>query len=350
MKLLTVALFGLTATSIFAQDQHFTQFYASPLTLNPALVGAMEGTYRGSLIYRDQWKNVLEKPYKTVTAAVDLRLKPKFGRKSSHDGLGIGMVFFSDKVPGIEFSTNQIAVVGAYHKALGPFGDQFLSLGFQAGIAQRAIGYEFLTFNDQFNGRNGYTDPTQEVLPENNYSFGDYSVGLHYTYAPARKIGVFAGLAMHHLLEPQQSFYYNEDLPEAERGDSKLYRKYTAHLGMIIPLSDGIQLSPRGMVSKQGPHMEINSGGNFRFSISDSKSSAIHLGSWTRPVTTRNNKFALDAIVALVGLEYENFLLGLSYDISFNPLPGNPKRQGAFELSLAFLGNYDNDLLLCPKF
>ena len=51
--------------SVSAQDAYFTQFYANPLELNPALTGAVEGTYRVSLSYRDQWSGLVDNPYKT---------------------------------------------------------------------------------------------------------------------------------------------------------------------------------------------------------------------------------------------------------------------------------------------
>ena len=67
----------------------------------------------------------------------------------------------------MNFSTNQIMVSGAYHKALNPESDQFLSLGYQIGMVQRNINYDQLTFDDQFNGTDLFDDPTAEVFPEN---------------------------------------------------------------------------------------------------------------------------------------------------------------------------------------
>jgi hypothetical protein len=60
-------------TRLTAQDKHFTQFYAAPLALNPALTGALDGKYRVSTIYRDQWRKVLDEPIKTFAVGADLR-------------------------------------------------------------------------------------------------------------------------------------------------------------------------------------------------------------------------------------------------------------------------------------
>ena len=45
------------SNAIKAQDEHFSQFYAIPVQMNPALAGASNGTYRISAINRDQWNN-----------------------------------------------------------------------------------------------------------------------------------------------------------------------------------------------------------------------------------------------------------------------------------------------------
>jgi Bacteroidetes-specific putative membrane protein len=165
--MLFVALCHLTLS---AQDKHFTQFYASPLTLNPALTGAMEGSYRVTANYRDQWRKVLDNPIRTFSAAADLRFDAN-KRKNSEDAIGLGIMFFNDKVSVVDFSTTQIAVSLAYHKALGIEQTQFLTVGVQGGLSQRNLTYGSLNFHDSFDGQTGYTLGSAEQLPINNFSF-----------------------------------------------------------------------------------------------------------------------------------------------------------------------------------
>ena len=155
---------------------------------------------------------------------------------------------------------------------------------------------------------------------------------------------VFAGLAIHHIVEPQMSFYGN-----AGEGD-KLYRKYSAQIAANIPLTDDnrVALLPRFLVARQGPHMEINTGTNFRIALGEYGGSALHFGSWLRPVRN-DDGMGLDAVVALAGFEFSNVLIGLSYDLNLRALQAK-QRQGAFEISIAYLGDYDNEEILCPKF
>lgn len=345
---LIVALFFSLLTGR-AQDQHFTQFYASPLTLNPALTGSFEGKYRFSLIYRDQWRNVLDNPFVTYSAAGDFRFRLNSRARKYKDAVGAGVLFYNDKVSVTGFSNNQIILSGAFHKSLSKKNDQFLSLGVQAGISQRNINYSGVNFQDQFNGSNGYTNPTGEELPENNFAHGDYSVGLNYSYAPERSFGLYAGATLHHIMEPSVSFFYDPEQPERNE-DSKLYRKYSAHLSLLIPLGQSIQFSPRALYHQQGPHAIANAGANLRFLINESNGTALHVGSWARAGRDEEANPFMDAVVILLGLEINNFLVGLSYDANLNELSNTGRNQGAFELSIAYLGEYEDDTVLCPKF
>lgn len=346
----TFSLLFLTI-GVFAQDKHFTQFYAAPLTLNPALTGTFDGRYRFSAIYRDQWRKVLDNPYQTFAAGLDLRFPISVGGYSSpyKDAAGVGLLFFNDVVPSVDFRTTQIALSGAFHKALNTQSNQYLSIGFQFGISQRSVGYSNLTFNDQFNGTTGYTDATGEDLPENNFAFGDISVGLNYSYAPRRGMAFFAGAAIHHILEPQVSFYYDKEEPD-QGGDNRLHRQYSVQLTAQLPITEGFTVSPRAIASLQGPHLEINAGTNFRMQLGEDSPAALHIGGWVRPVTTESNSLEIDAVVLMAGFEINNVLLGLSYDATLNDLNASRQGQGAFEVSIAYLGNYENEAILCPKF
>lgn len=347
-KLMLRSLFALIATvilqSLTAQDQHFTQFYAAPLTLNPALTGAFEGKYRVASIYRDQWRSVLDEPVQSFAVAGDFRFTPR-KRRVVEDAVGLGLIFNNDHVGVIDFNTTQIALSLAYHKSLNVDNDQFLSAGFQAGITQRGVSYSSLFFHDQFDGYSGYTGTTQEDLPANSFAYLDMNVGLNYTARIGDKSNIYAGLAYHHFNRPEISF--GSDVVEG----NKLYGKFSAQFAANLPIGgrqSRASFLPRVLVASQGPHLQTNAGANFRFLMGEYGTSALHIGSWVRPVKN-DGGFGLDAAVALVGFELNNVLLGLSYDLNIKAL-GAKQRQGAFEISIAYLGNYEGEGILCPKF
>lgn len=344
--LLIACLSGLQS-----QDQHFAQYFASPLTLNPALTGLYEGRYRVSFIYRDQWRKTLENPYNTFSGAADFRYFVNPRKRSYKDAFGVGVLFYSDRVAELNFSTNQFMLSGAYHKSLSRDNSQTLSLGFQLGIAQRNISYDQLTFEDEFNGTTGFEEgATGELFPENNFAFGDYQVGLNYSFVPEKGVAVYIGAAMHHITEPEQSFYFEATRDEEIQVSHKLQRKYSGYVNFRIPVGQNLQISPRALVYAQGPHMAANTGMNLRMLLNDLNGAAIHLGGWVRPVQNEQ-EFSMDSAIGFFGVELNNFLLGMSYDIGLNQLSTNTRHQGAFELSIAYLGQSDDDEAVpCPKF
>ena len=59
-KVLQLFVLTLVVLRASAQDPHFSQFYMAPMYLNPAMVGAFDGNYRLSGLFRGQWGSVLQ--------------------------------------------------------------------------------------------------------------------------------------------------------------------------------------------------------------------------------------------------------------------------------------------------
>ena len=139
--LVTAFALGLGLGGARAQDVHVTQFYASPLTLNPALTGAFDGQLRAGLTYRDQWRGLLPSPFVTTTGGLDFRFPLKLGGRDNGDAASVGAVFMTDKVREFDFSTNVVTISGGYHKLLDKRTRQILSVGLGGGIGQRNVTY-----------------------------------------------------------------------------------------------------------------------------------------------------------------------------------------------------------------
>jgi len=58
-RILQTLVLALSFSTVMAQDPHWSQFYIMPQSLNPALIGAFNGNYRASGIFRGQWGSVL---------------------------------------------------------------------------------------------------------------------------------------------------------------------------------------------------------------------------------------------------------------------------------------------------
>ncbi|MFT6485739.1 MAG: hypothetical protein ACJAWN_002469 [Neolewinella sp.] len=100
----------------------------------------------------------------------------------------------------------------------------------------------------------------------------------------------------------------------------------------------------------QGPHLVTSAGSNLRFLLDESNAAALHLGAYVRGVGN-DAGYGVDSAVSMFGIEFNSFLIGMSYDIGLNSLQTNRRHQGAFEINIAYLGKAnDDEAVPCPKF
>jgi hypothetical protein len=92
--LLTVTIYGTLASKALAQDPNFSQFFASPLTLNPAMTGKFDGVYRVAGNYRNQWPTIYN-AFTTYTASFDMGILKD--RIPEYDQFGVGILGFADQ-------------------------------------------------------------------------------------------------------------------------------------------------------------------------------------------------------------------------------------------------------------
>ena len=327
-----------------AQDAYFTQFYASPLELNPALTGAIEGSYRVSLAYRDQWNGMLDNPYRTFGMNADVRFE--IGQKQS-DYIGGGISFIADKVATFDFNTTGIKLSGAFHKNLDSRTQQYLSGGLYFGLLQKNVNVEQLSFNDQFNGLDGFTFGTLEQFPENNFGFLDIGLGLNYAVSPSDDLQFTLGGSIAHMNKPSATFGSRTEGNESP--DVELYSRFTAYVSSVIGLSDDIDLLPRFAFYSQGKYVQMNFGTNVRFALNRYNSNAAQFGAGLR-LARDLESISPSAAYLFAGIELGNFLLGINYDYNINDLVNERLGQGVLEFSVTFIGEYSNENTFCPSF
>src|SRR5688500_9716422 len=169
--LATVAVYTTTAP---AQDLHFSQFFNSPLTTNPANTGFIpDGDYRLGVNYRNQWSSIMTVPYKTMSSFCDIQ----GGKERMEKGWqGLGAFILKDVAVSGNLTSTKIYGSIAYHQLLG--NSSLLSLGFNTGYANKQINVTNLKFPDQFDGK--FFDnklPTNVMLTDNNIGYLDVQVG-----------------------------------------------------------------------------------------------------------------------------------------------------------------------------
>jgi type IX secretion system PorP/SprF family membrane protein len=343
-------LLALTIGNAISQDAHFSQFYASPLTLNPALAGAYDGTFRISTVYRDQWYSALDNSLRTFVAGGDAKFELNYDRSKNPDILGVGITFFSDRVGTFDFNTNQIMISTAFHKALNKRTKQYIGIGIQGGIFQKSLNYEDILFQDQFNSINGFNLGTSEVFPTNNRGYFDLSTGIYYSVTPRKGLSFNAGLGIFHLTQPNLSFYNEATIidPNISQVDT-LYRRFSVHTSLSIATSVRTTFLPRINALFQGKHSELNLGANIKYKADPQSAQYIHFGLHGRGVYNYDG-FGLEAIIGMIGYERNNFILGISYDQALSKLINDRRSLSSLELSLIYIGDYHNEDSFCPQF
>ncbi len=315
------------------QDPRFSQFFASPWNLNPALTGAFEGRWRVVANYRDQWSSLLSPvPFRTYSAAADVRMGI-----GAYDFFALGVGVLHDEAGTARFSQNKAHVGGAFLKQVsgGPRRlAHVLSAGAQLGFGQNSLDWGRLWFSRQF-------DPTLEApdlnapngepnAAGNSRAYLDFNAGLLWYVVSQRNDGFWTlGIAWHHLNRPNVALL-------ADNPAERLYLRWTMHTGGLLPLGNQLGLMPGVLVMRQGPAFEANAGAAIRYANNVRNELALRTGAWVRIVNRLNQGLQSDAVVAVVMLELERWMLGLSYDITTSSLARVNNARGAFELSLIY--------------
>ena len=202
-KYLVLICTFLLSGSLMAQDPHFSQFFASPLTLNPAFTGKFDGQWRLAANHRDQWPSI-PKAYVTTSASVDFPILKK--KIPDGDIFGIGLSGVSDASANSALKLNYGSISLSYHKSLDEEGYHTIGAGFQGTYSSMVLDITKLTFEDMLR-QNGFTGTTNDVLTNGkNQNYIDLNAGLLYSGSSNGINNFYLGASMYHINRPKVSF------------------------------------------------------------------------------------------------------------------------------------------------
>ena len=114
----------------------FSQFFASPLTLNPALTGKFNGALRVAGNYRNQWPQINNALY-----YIHHFCGWKYPCKQDNpgDAWGVGMMTMTDRTANGILTSNYVAISTSYQKALDENGWNQIGIGFQGSYANKRL-------------------------------------------------------------------------------------------------------------------------------------------------------------------------------------------------------------------
>ncbi len=294
----------ITGWKASAQDPHYTQAHRIPSWYNPAAAGHGVEHIRLTMLYRNQWSSVMS-PFKTQGLFFD--------KQVSKVGLGANLVNNSSGDAGIRqlFLNGQIS----YRYAIGK---SVIASGLQVGLIQKSFDPSKMTFDDQYTpdqGANPAT-PTSETFSYTKLTRPDFGAGLLWTYGhPGKeKFYPYAGVSLQHINQPKESFIEENNF---------IPRKLTANAGLGIVLSEAITITPMLLFAQQQFSKELLGGVMVKLPLEGRDN--VEGGLLFR------NK---DAAALYAGYQWNNFMLGMSYDVNLSGVTGGP---GAFELTLTYI-------------
>ncbi len=327
---ITLFFFIFCSNLVKGQDMHFTQFYASPLYLNPAFVGSNVCS-RISLTYRNQWPGITT-AYKSFLLSGDHYIQ-KYN-------LGVGFLFGNDVAGSGQLKTTIINPMISYGlKISRKVGIRF---GFQPGIGIRSINFNDLYFGDQI--ARGGNVPSMETPTQNKVYFDVGAGALVFSEK------LWLGTSFYHLTQPNTSLV---------NGETNMPLKYSLHGGAKIPLNNGENdpfqrryISPAFNYRGQKKFDQLDVGFYYTQYI-------FNLGLWYRGIPLlkaykpgyRND----DAVAIIIGVQANRLNIGYSYDLTISKLKG--LTSGAQEVTLSYQlcklkkkSKKYGLLIPCPKF
>ncbi len=327
-KVLLLSIFILSFKFNYAQDPHFSQYFASPLSVNPANTGFFDGDIRFAINERQQWFNVRAN-YSTTSISADMKVLAD--KLPEYDVLALGVMGLFDSSLGGTLQSNYASLSAAYHKNLGYQGSHILTLGVQYTYANLYIDYSKLTFASQFDGYNFNTSiPVYPATTNSSSGYSDLHAGLLYAvHLP--NTDFYAGAALYHITRPAESLFSSSDV--------RLPYRETFNAGAAMRISPASSVLLSGLYMGQGPAKDEMIGAAYGLSRPDNAQNfTIYLGTWLR---------FNDSYIPYLGIDYQNFSAGLNYAYSYNT--ANSYKPATFEVSLIYR-NKKGITPHCPRF
>ena len=293
----------------FAQDPQFSQPYANPMYLNPALTGDTKMN-RVAFTYRKQWA-AYNKGFTTYAASFD------HYQENMNSGFGGYLLYDESGANGLKVTNFNLTY--SYDARIDKWS------GFRGGIG---LGYSFMNYNqndflfaDQV-VRNGAATSLENNLV-NETAYFDMSAGVLYYNR-----FLWAGASVSHLNSPNVSL--NNQI-------ERLPMKISLHTGVKLWTRRnqwGHDLSSLNLIAHykaQGDFQQMDLGVYYNFR-------PVVFGVWYRgiPLKAYNTDYINhESIILLLGLEYKDqFRIAYSYDITVSELTIHTG--GSHEISLVY--------------
>jgi type IX secretion system PorP/SprF family membrane protein len=312
-------------------DPHFTQNYTYPMYVNPALAGSGNGDYRVSAIYRSQWGGV-GNPYRTTGVSFDTRTQKNIN-------LGANLMNQAAGDGGFNY-LNAYASIAYTGVKFGKNLEHRLVFALQPGVINRRIDQSKFKWGEQWNPITGYnaSNPTSESFAATSATTFDVGAGvLYYDASEDKNYNVFGGISFFHLNGPKDPII-------SQQSDvlNKIPLRYNVHGGVSFNMDEGLNIVPHILYMQQGNARETMLGLYAQKNVNEETD--IMIGGYYRHK---------DAFAPFVGVDYRDFLVGVSYDLNTSNLGNLSRNINSFELSVSYNPKKGTksifDFIRCPR-
>jgi type IX secretion system PorP/SprF family membrane protein len=324
----------LLAAVMRGQDPSFSQFFSSPLNVNPALTGNINGSWRVISNLRSQWSGPAY-PYMTGTISFDTKLLKNQIPENSI--LGGGAMMMYDKAMGGVLKSNYASLNGSYNLQVAEGvegGVHRIGAGIGGIYGNRMIDFSRLRFGEQFNGSGFDANlPTGESSLAQMKPYFSISAGLLYTFS-SEQSNLDIGVAGFHLNKPKQTFLQDQN--------QVLPVRYVVHANFEHFISNMLVLNANTIYQKQSSTSYYSIGGALGYYLSEDDNILVNGGVWY---------WSRNAVVPYVGFVYRNFQVGVTYDITVNELNNAARRPNTWEIALILRGDSgekNTGIIPCP--
>lgn len=326
-----------------AQDLHFSQYFANPISFNPANTGFFDGSYRLGANHKQQWPWAIDSKflnYNTSSAYADFSMLDKKINKT--DWMGIGFNFLNDMTGDGNLTANKAYMSMAYHKGLDKDHKHFLSVGATLGYVHRSVNFGAFYFDNQWVDLVGFdvSLPNNESYTAQKTGYVDLGAGIQGKNQIGEKVNIVYGLSFLHLNKPKESFYDQSN---------RLGIRYLWQSGVEYKVNNRLDLQASFYYTYQKKAQELLMGALAGISTHNNpkeKASKIYIGTFYR---------LKDALAPIVGYQYHRTRLLINYDVNLSSLSKASRGNGGFEISLVQIGTYKRKKsytykTYCPKF
>ena len=322
MKRIIILILLVSQIKGVAQDPIYTQFFMVPETLSSSFTGAKQST-RAGIIHRTQWPG-LNFSINTQFAFID----NWFEEINS----GVGISVLNHKETTTRYNFTQVNLNYAYQF---PISEEWnVRPSISVGYGAKDFGFQNLVLEDQINIFSGIIN-VNSIDPINlneTIRFLDFSASVLFNSDNS-----WVGFTLKHLNKPNISM-------EME-GQDDLEMFMSLHSSLYIPFGDyrsdnKLFVLANGMM--QGAYNRFDLGAKYEMDRF-----AFGLLAATNPIKTDPNSHFLTSINAFVGMDWEGFRFGYSYDFNVTEIG---RTGGVYELSVSYDFLNNDNCFGCPDY